>query len=62
MFVVLCKKADSLQVRVIGPYRSFRLAENDAKALDGVDGVSATVEPLQPTNSIWSTECSASTK
>lgn len=45
-YVVLLLPLTGLGVEVRGPYRSFKRAEADAKAWDGIDGCSASVEPL----------------
>lgn len=45
-YVVLIRFSDRVGVEVRGPYRSFKQASADAKAWDGVNAQSATVEPV----------------
>jgi len=42
--VILCR--GEFERRVVGLYRSFKAASGDAKAWDGINGWSTTVEPL----------------
>lgn len=54
-FVVLVKTEGKLEVAIVGPYFSFRTADKDARAIDGTNGRTATVEPLQSKTSLfWS--------
>jgi hypothetical protein len=56
-YIVLLLSARSLAFEVRGPYRSFKRAEGDAKAWNGIDGKSASVEPIMPPERFWETNC-----
>lgn len=45
-FVVLLEKGKYSR-EIVGPYRTFKQAEGDAKAWDGIDGKAACVVELQ---------------
>ena len=44
MYVVIFKQTE--ETKVVGPYRSFKRAEADAIAWDGIDGVTTFVLPV----------------
>lgn len=54
-YVILVTEQGKTSVTIVGPYNKFKVAENDAKSIDGTAGRSASVEPVQsPQQYVWS--------